>query len=484
MTTEENPWKKDLLNRSNVADFIYSVAKNNHLSHVDDNALIFSIDGEWGSGKTHFINCWMKDLELKGHPVLRFDAWEHDLSEEPFIALMSEIKQATSQWTDKLTIDAIAINSIKEKFSELLKVAASACIPVVKKIVTHQVKKHVGDAFTDIGKSADSEDSENNTEIRLTDESLSIIEKEFKNQLDSHQLRQESIVALKRHLTSISGLLSESESISSPIFIFIDELDRCRPLYAIKLLETLKHIFNAEGFCFIVAMDQAQLCESIKAVYGSGFNSRMYLKRFFSFDFTLPAPNRLEFIKILSKNFHENFQFNEFQNLPLLELANEKRPTNQLSLTYTLNIITTFFDLNLRSIRQIYNRYIIINSLLKSKSQDHELHHTFLIWCLCLAHKDHEDFINLKNTNQSKYLDASRRIEFACDFDAFGNNPAKIISLHEIISLYINLRYNKINNTNISDGWKSDIQLYSYNRKSPSYSDYLNLSMMSLNYKI
>ena len=66
-----------------------------------------------------------------------------------------------------------------------------------------------------------------------------------------------------------------------PLFILIDELDRCRPNYAIELLENIKHIFDIPGIVFIVATDSKQLSHSINAVYGSKFASEKYLKRFF-----------------------------------------------------------------------------------------------------------------------------------------------------------------------------------------------------------
>jgi len=57
------------------------------------------------------------------------------------------------------------------------------------------------------------------------------------------------------------------------MFILIDELDRCRPTYAIELLENIKHLFDIEGLYFIIATDSTQLSYSINAVYGNKFAS-------------------------------------------------------------------------------------------------------------------------------------------------------------------------------------------------------------------
>ncbi|WP_430869657.1 KAP family P-loop NTPase fold protein [Cupriavidus basilensis] len=80
----------------------------------------------------------------------------------------------------------------------------------------------------------------------------------------------------------------ENSGKNLPIFFFIDELDRCRPTYAIELLETVKHIFGVEGIYFAIATDTEQLAASIKSVYGTEFSSSRYLKRFFHAEYTFP----------------------------------------------------------------------------------------------------------------------------------------------------------------------------------------------------
>jgi predicted KAP-like P-loop ATPase len=60
----------------------------------------------------------------------------------------------------------------------------------------------------------------------------------------------------------------------------VDELDRCRPDYAIRVLERIKHFFDISGIVFIIGMDRNQLCHSICGLYGERFNSSEYLKKF------------------------------------------------------------------------------------------------------------------------------------------------------------------------------------------------------------
>ncbi|XQF92823.1 P-loop NTPase fold protein [Pseudoalteromonas espejiana] len=75
------------------------------------------------------------------------------------------------------------------------------------------------------------------------------------------------------------GLLAATRSY--PAFIFIDELDRCRPTYAVEMLEAIKHIFDIEGLVIVVSTHTEELQHTIKALYGNDFNADNYLRRFF-----------------------------------------------------------------------------------------------------------------------------------------------------------------------------------------------------------
>jgi hypothetical protein len=80
------------------------------------------------------------------------------------------------------------------------------------------------------------------------------------------------------------------------MYVFIDELDRCRPTYAIELLETVKHLFEIKGIVFVIATNTDQLQHSIKVVYGQGFDANRYLYRFFQRTYTLKMPDMEKFI--------------------------------------------------------------------------------------------------------------------------------------------------------------------------------------------
>ena len=74
--------------------------------------------------------------------------------------------------------------------------------------------------------------------------------------------------------------------------VMINELDRCRPSYAVELLEVAKHLFSADRIVFVLAVNCDQLAHSVTALYGNDFDAEGYLRRFFDVDFQLPEPDR------------------------------------------------------------------------------------------------------------------------------------------------------------------------------------------------
>jgi hypothetical protein len=90
------------------------------------------------------------------------------------------------------------------------------------------------------------------------------------------------------------------------VVIIIDELDRCRPTYAIELLERVKHLFDASGVVFILGIDRSQLNHSIRSLYGSEFDATGYLRRFIDLDYRLPEPQAGHYCDYLFKYFGIN----------------------------------------------------------------------------------------------------------------------------------------------------------------------------------
>lgn len=92
-------------------------------------------------------------------------------------------------------------------------------------------------------------------------------------------------------MAALVELLAEAPTLRVPLFVFIDEIDRCRPDFAIKLLEEIKYIFSVKGVVFVLSVNLEQLSWPISGAYGGGFDGHAYLQRFFDLQFLLPEPS-------------------------------------------------------------------------------------------------------------------------------------------------------------------------------------------------
>ena len=101
-----------------------------------------------------------------------------------------------------------------------------------------------------------------------------------------------------------------------PIVVTIDELDRCRPTYAVKVLERIKHYFDVPGIVFVIATDGTNLPNAVGSVYGAKIDGELYLRKFFDYEFDLQDPDPRRFVRVLA----DQFDFN-----PIIESANVDR---------------------------------------------------------------------------------------------------------------------------------------------------------------
>ena len=106
--------------------------------------------------------------------------------------------------------------------------------------------------------------------------------------------QRESFKNFKKLLKSTSSWLSDNDK---RLVVIIDELDRCKPTFAIQTLEIVKHIFDIENLTFLFAIDIHQLSHSVECVYGQGIDSTGYLCRFFDYIAKLPTSEITPYIQ-------------------------------------------------------------------------------------------------------------------------------------------------------------------------------------------
>ncbi|MGU5544159.1 KAP family P-loop NTPase fold protein [Aeromonas veronii] len=279
----------DRLDRARYAEFLtnYLAAEGKQRNYV------LNLNAEWGAGKTWFIKRWY--MELKAHyPTVYIDAWQQDFSDDPLLTVISSI-------IDQLKMIAGKENPIPEGMRQRL----LGLFKVGGKLALKAAIKKAG----------------------LEDDDFSL-EGDDANQLvdaicSNQKERYESIQYLKNEIRQwVEGAVGLSEGeLDYPAFILIDELDRCRPSYAVEMLETIKHIFDIPKVVFVLATDTEQLQHAIKVIYGGGFDAQTYLGRFFKRRFYLnKCPSHFlieEFVAdrfelLCSKTFHCFSDANDF----------------------------------------------------------------------------------------------------------------------------------------------------------------------------
>lgn len=279
----ERPFANCQLGREQYANILTSLVN----SYAD--GFVLAINNEWGTGKTTFVKMWEQQLKNEGFKTLYFNAWENDFENGALTALMSELSSLQEKGTKAL------FKKVLQKGAILTKNA----LPILLKAI---VGNYVGKVeFKELFEGM----ADNANEL-------------FQSQIQEYTSKK---AGLKEFKASLEEFVKKSSS-EKPIVFIIDELDRCRPNYAVDVLEKLKHFFNVPGIVFVLSIDKEQLGNAIRGVYGSeSLNADEYLRRFIDIEYTLPEPNTELFCNYL----YEYFEFGTFFNSNLRRQSGELR---------------------------------------------------------------------------------------------------------------------------------------------------------------
>jgi hypothetical protein len=361
------PWDdpKDLLNRKQYADFLTHYLSSRATPYV------LNINASWGMGKTFFIRHWRETIKTK-HPTVYVNAWKSDFSDDPLLAVMSAIYE---QLKDSLPPDQKTIQG----FSDALKTGGRFLKGIAPIITKGLIQKTIGEDST-----------EEALLLFSANDAASIAEKAMSLLLQEHTDRVQSISKFRSDLAALIKSAT-TMTLTPPLYLFIDELDRCRPTYSIELLETVKHLFSVEGAIFVISTDSQQLQHSIKAIYGHEFDGAEYLRRFFEQEYSLPAPDYESYCKSLVSRLSrlDKFSYAHFKPWHKSTGHNNKPSswTDLDSAAYFLSFFSSHFGLSLRSLEQVVAR---IDSI--TAGSEKRWDGIFLIFLACIQAKQ-KDFI-------------------------------------------------------------------------------------------
>ena len=251
---------------------IYKFA--NILNEIDDCCSI-AIDDRWGNGKTFFVkqtkmvldaynnftnnidgpsknriknklNSFYSEEAINFRPqvCVYYDAWENDNDDDPMLSLVYSImKSANVDFLSKLDVN-------------IWKLASS-----VMDFFTAKNWSDIIDSF------------------------------QSDNPLESLQQPKDIEERIKDFLQSLLPKHGDR------LIIFVDELDRCKPSYAVKLLERIKHYFSNDNITFVFSVNLMELQHTIKQHYGNDFDACRYLDRFFDLRMSLPEIDKRKFFQ-------------------------------------------------------------------------------------------------------------------------------------------------------------------------------------------
>lgn len=231
-----------------------------------DQPLVVALDGGWGAGKSHFLKLWTGSHEGFGGKarVVYFDAFERDYLDDPLISLVAAISSSKEAGKGKT---AKALATLKAWGLKLARPAARIGAGVITSGLS-EIAVPVLDS--------------------IVDKALEEGNKEAQAAIDTLWQREEGrIAAVEGFRTALADLAAEQ-----PLILVIDELDRCRPDYALSLLEVVKHFFSVPGVRFVLGVNLQALGHSVQQRYGAGVDGMLYLQKFVHLTVGLPRlPN-------------------------------------------------------------------------------------------------------------------------------------------------------------------------------------------------
>lgn len=262
----------DILDRHKTVEQIFDLLKT--LSDVQASCT-FALDGKWGTGKTFLLN--MLELKLREYQagekflVFHYNCWQYDYYEEPLIAIVSAMLDNIDEATH------IIPSTVREK----AQLCFSAAKEVIKGVACTFVENKIGIDAGGISQLVESAQEGVSQELHK--------KHEYDNLYAFHKVVENA----RRELSKLSN--------EQTLVIIVDELDRCLPQYAIKILERLHHLFSGiKNTVLILAIDKAQLTNTIGQIFGDETDHDAYLKKFIDFELKIDAGT-------VNENFFEKF---------------------------------------------------------------------------------------------------------------------------------------------------------------------------------
>lgn len=293
--------RQKLVSRDNEIESMLEIMRNVDLyKENSENGLVILLNGSWGSGKSTFLSKLVEQIEKEYDFKLfsYYNAYENDCYDNAYIPFFASI-------AEKIEMEKKFTNFIKSVGAGVSSGIAVCAISVARSILKNKIGVDMDAVINDL-------------------------DDELSNYKDDYLSDYQNFCEHKRYIKSKMNEVCKG---CTQIFI-IDELDRCKPNFAMETLEIVKHFFDIKNCIFIISVDKLQLEESIKAVYGHGINSTKYFSKLFDYQYNLLPINFYNAVEKL-----ENIDFSD-------EIINRA------------TMLFNFLNISLRDSKKIFNDFI------------------------------------------------------------------------------------------------------------------------------
>lgn len=366
-TTRINDSSSYLFGRKEFATNLINIFSN------IDGGFVLAIDATWGAGKTSFIHQLIHELKASEKLIpIYYDAFSNDFSSDTFLSI-----GATITCELESHFRSMGKNSeIKKQLEHLTNVTKSTAIELVKLGTNLAVKSLSAGVIN-------SSDIEKITNKAFNSATFGTLE------LDLNQ-KFEAYTNAKKNIQSYISALESISNNGEKVVFFIDELDRCRPDFAVEVLEKVKHLFPAKNVIFVISYNKSQLAKIISSVYGvDEADSLKYLEKFVHIEANLPSAD--------AKDHESSYGhlFDSFISEFRIDLASHGESLNKLKEMFISLCSSQHLNMNSREIERSFS-YVSFCFAALPKKKGEELFEYFLPAAM-IKTKSNELFSKLKN---------------------------------------------------------------------------------------
>lgn len=346
----DNPFQHDALDRKPLVEFLASL-----IGRLEG-PFVLALDSPWGTGKTTIVKMLQAKLAADEFQCVYFNAWKVDYVTDPLVALVAALDDI------KLTGDAA-----QSAFRGHLKTAKKITSAVAKRAVVAGVKAATL-GILDI-------------KDELEEMAADVAGEVAGNLVDAFKKEKQALEKFRSEIEKALEQLNTAGKKETLVF-FIDELDRCRPTFAIEMLERIKHLFDVPNIVFVLSVDKSQLEASTAAVYGEKINAPEYLRRFIDLEYGIPMVQSKKFTKTLLTRFELDEEF-----------AKRKGQQSQHDKDNFVNAFTELADIHSMSLRARERCIARLCVVIEQTPPDHYLD-PFLVAFLMVLRIKHTSLFN------------------------------------------------------------------------------------------